>query len=40
MTARIHAIVNPNAGGGYASNVWPQVKNLRRAMGREDSTND
>ena len=28
MTARIHAIVNPNAGGGYASNVWPQVKNL------------
>ena len=28
MTARIHAIVNPNAGGGYSSNVWPRVKNL------------
>lgn len=28
MTARIHAIVNPNAGGGYSSNVWPKVKNL------------
>lgn len=28
MTAKIHAIVNPNAGGGYSSNVWPKVKNL------------
>ena len=27
MTAKIHAIVNPNAGGGYSSNVWPKVKN-------------
>ena len=28
MTRSIHAIINPNAGGGYASNVWPGVKTL------------
>ncbi|EQD78506.1 Diacylglycerol kinase, catalytic region domain protein, partial [mine drainage metagenome] len=26
MTRKIHAILNPNAGGGYASNIWPHVK--------------
>lgn len=28
MTRKIHAIINPNAGGGYASNIWPHVKSI------------